>query len=405
MQDCNGEQCLFLDSVFAPECSTVVQRIGDPNQAIYGEGANGTGSWLPRAPMFFSDSCRWGDSVAQLLSYARFDTSICLQGSEAAACLPPQLITFEPGEEQRVLNAFSRLLYRLQDVVPLEGTYKAVGWIAKDNRSKGRLCIPAYFPAYERSQRSQQRRFRNLISCAATAIQGSRTSTCGAFYEIIMSGVAQALYHARIKDPTSDRGYTAHSAAETWKRDHELHHYEFREQLTVSFLLAQSSGLLPSDLSCLVRSAVLQVWPLLSQAQWYLDDEAVDPILADHWGSVDIRNRYVAPNGICIDVGTVHSIKGETHTATLYLETDYENSVDGKRLADFLIGKRPSAKLAGPVYQQNLRVAHVAFSRPTHLVAFACYASSISKHEAALRKNGWVLHTVSSLLSQGGGSS
>lgn len=43
---------------------------------------------------------------------------------------------------------------------------------------------------------------------------------------------------------------------------------------------------------------------------------------------------------------------------------------------------------------ENLKIAHVAMSRPTHLLAFACRNDSIAGHEDALTKNGWQICKV-----------
>ncbi|MGB8479163.1 MAG: hypothetical protein WCE63_10015 [Acidobacteriaceae bacterium] len=47
---------------------------------------------------------------------------------------------------------------------------------------------------------------------------------------------------------------------------------------------------------------------------------------------------------------------------------------------------------------ENLKVAHVAFSRPTHLLAFACQKTAIAGHEADLKAYGWEIRHVSEIL-------
>ena len=97
---------------------------------------------------------------------------------------------------------------------------------------------------------------------------------------------------------------------------------------------------------------------------------------------------------ITVEIGTVHSAKGETHTATLYLETYYKKKTDSQRLLPFLKGEYPQGLVIKPEHIENLKVAHVAMSRPTNLLAFACSKDSISGHEDALIKNGWRICTV-----------
>ena len=71
-----------------------------------------------------------------------------------------------------------------------------------------------------------------------------------------------------------------------------------------------------------------------------------------------------------IEVATVHSVKGETHAATLYLETmyyAYESEHFGKQLCG-----EPYQKRAGDSrIQACLKVAYVGMSRPKYLLAYA----------------------------------
>jgi hypothetical protein len=79
------------------------------------------------------------------------------------------------------------------------------------------------------------------------------------------------------------------------------------------------------------------------------------------------KNIYISNNNpdIKIEVGTVHSVKGETHTATLYLETKYRGKTCSEYLVNYILGRQNKNN---KTQQQALEIAHVAFSRPTHLL-------------------------------------
>jgi hypothetical protein len=71
-----------------------------------------------------------------------------------------------------------------------------------------------------------------------------------------------------------------------------------------------------------------------------------------------------------IEVATVHSVKGETHAATLYLETmyyAYESEHFGKQLCGEVYQKRHGDSRI----QACLKVAYVGMSRPKYLLAYA----------------------------------
>jgi len=74
-------------------------------------------------------------------------------------------------------------------------------------------------------------------------------------------------------------------------------------------------------------------------------------------------------NGIEVEIATVHSIKGETHIATLYLETYYNKKHETERVSE---------QLNGLAYTENdedtkstLRVMYVGMSRPKLLLCMA----------------------------------
>jgi hypothetical protein len=77
-------------------------------------------------------------------------------------------------------------------------------------------------------------------------------------------------------------------------------------------------------------------------------------------------------DGVKIKVGTIHSVKGETHMATLLLET-YHNGQHNRNGTE---SECFASHFCGEVYNRASRVVHfrsdyVALSRPTHLLCVA----------------------------------
>jgi len=87
-----------------------------------------------------------------------------------------------------------------------------------------------------------------------------------------------------------------------------------------------------------------------------------------------------------IEVSTIHGVKGETHTATCYLETFFRG-YDIKRIVNYMKGQYtvPTKKTV----IQNLKMAFVGMSRPSHLLCVALHRDSISGQEEALHSSGW----------------
>jgi hypothetical protein len=104
------------------------------------------------------------------------------------------------------------------------------------------------------------------------------------------------------------------------------------------------------------------------QSRTYLSQKIVNDISPQQVRNKNIyrSSKYI---NIEVEVGTVHSVKGETHTATLYLETMYHGKTCCEYLIDKMVGRQN--KKIGVHKSQALRIAHVAFSRPTHLLCIA----------------------------------
>jgi len=98
---------------------------------------------------------------------------------------------------------------------------------------------------------------------------------------------------------------------------------------------------------------------------------------------------------IAVEVGTVHSVKGQTHTATLYMESNYQGDYESNRLKVCFEGKNHnfSKNSKKDVYKkESLRMVYVGFSRPTHLLCFAVHKGRCD--ENAFRNNGWEVESI-----------
>ena len=102
-------------------------------------------------------------------------------------------------------------------------------------------------------------------------------------------------------------------------------------------------------------------------------------------------NVYTDDSIIEIEVATVHSVKGETHTATLYLETYYNKGYDVKRILNWL--QNPS-RSPNSIESTSLKMCYVGMTRPTHLLCVAAHQDSIKNKEEYLQRNGWEIRSL-----------
>jgi hypothetical protein len=101
-------------------------------------------------------------------------------------------------------------------------------------------------------------------------------------------------------------------------------------------------------------------------------------------------------DGITIQLSTVHGVKGETHTATLYLESFYHQdgrgpnakSYESQRLASQFLGSTLTGA-EGIRVKQSAKMAYVGFSRPMHLLCFAVHRDRFDQYLTQVDRSAW----------------
>ncbi|WP_319533447.1 hypothetical protein [uncultured Cohaesibacter sp.] len=90
-----------------------------------------------------------------------------------------------------------------------------------------------------------------------------------------------------------------------------------------------------------------------------------------------------------VRVGSIHSVKGETHTATLVLETFYY-AHHLKELKPWLLGQAQGGNGQSDRTKERLRLHYVAMTRAARLLCVAMRADAFDDAEiGVLRGNGW----------------
>lgn len=90
------------------------------------------------------------------------------------------------------------------------------------------------------------------------------------------------------------------------------------------------------------------------------------------------RNVYHGnKDQIDIEISTVHAVKGETHAATLYLETFYNRHHESDRLAEQFKGVSYTGTDEDTL--KNLRITYVGMSRPRYMLCVAIQQDRFDK--------------------------
>jgi hypothetical protein len=96
-----------------------------------------------------------------------------------------------------------------------------------------------------------------------------------------------------------------------------------------------------------------------------------------------------------IEVSTIHSVKGQTHLATLVLETYYKRQYDLQKLLPYLKGAGPPIGQLDSFIADHMKRVFVAITRPTELVCLAMHANHVSPSDINdLKTSGWLIQDL-----------
>ena len=124
-----------------------------------------------------------------------------------------------------------------------------------------------------------------------------------------------------------------------------------------------------------------------------MDDASIIPLQ---------ENKIRHHDGFLMELSTIHSVKGQTHDATLVLETKH-HCFDLGNMLKYLTGElpsddnpnsglrpNPSAQAIFKPNQKFMRQFYVAMSRPRHLLCLAVHSSRLSDNQKQkLIDKGW----------------
>lgn len=425
MQDTSAPQAGILDSVFPWSGSAVVlQRVGDPNQAIFDGGparSNGKNPFPESsACLRIPNSFRFGPQIATLASPFAVNAvgPEGLQGagprvvSDAPEHCPNAVFIFPDSSTEGVLDAYGQhVLSTFSDSALAQGDVAAVGAVHQDadGVSPGHAhfpkTVPHYWSGYAAEIAKREPHPRTLIQyirVAQAIVRDGRDLSPG--IEKIASGVVRLARRSGGGELLGRRapkhrvlvealGKNAEAAA-AYRRllrafliDWEILTCQSWEQWQTD-ILAATGGL--SDSGAAPDSAD----PFL---QWDEHDPSLKaPASASPQDAGPNVYRVADGAGRSVDIrlGSVHSMKGQTHLATLLLNT-YWHDHSSKKIFPWLLGERTNLNGAKERDRTRLLQTYVAMTRPSHLVCLAIPRfvfgdnAALAKNLATLRVRGW----------------
>ncbi|KVG53491.1 UvrD-helicase domain-containing protein [Burkholderia territorii] len=399
MQDTSWDQESFLNRIF--DGKSVMQRFGDVDQKILLDEENADRLTFPRQGHgCISTSKRFGDAIARAVASVRMSgDAVVGEGTSAHA---PILLLYATDDAPKVIQHFGKLIISRLSTTEVN-THNVKAMCARKtgegNVDPGRH-LRDYWPAYGVGLPSTGTRSENFWGLVGDAGTSPQEASLSARVSDVRRGLLLVLRDAGsplAKDIRDGRALPRAASA-------------FAPAGRMDALTRQLA--LSGEQLCSVdqRAALFQL--LYDGLKPYLPDELeieAFKALSVFDEPEDVARVGLAPavttchmldqgRSLQIDVGTVASMKGETHSASLVLESygGISRKFDVALGLEYIAGIPSKALAKLPKTQQaQMRNLYVAMSRPTSLLCLAANESRVPQKICdALAKKGWQIQTV-----------
>lgn len=399
-QDLKKYQLDIIDDVFNTS-EVVLQRIGDHNQSIFSNGSEGVCEWMPRNVRTLTNSLRLSDAIAKVVNpfmLNKTDESgkikFLVNGAQPNSLnLPPVLILY--GDEhtgEQLKECFISLITEagLDKHKDSKLGFYIVGWNASypdESKDERKPRLEDVFPDFKHRSASRMN-FRSSLSDYLNFIDVNSSpkevkdellaaicraiSLSGANNKILYGGrevekhYTPSTYIAKAKENTDTAilfDAVIYDAVSHLRDGSKGDAYEVLKKYIVEKAIPLVSGVVNSGVTTFLGIA-------------YENNVIMLKVLEDE------------DDALPITISTVHSAKGQTHCATMYVETSFWKKYE----TEWLIEQRTPSKrdpstikpspFMGDDYsphtdsaQKAMKMLYVGFSRPKHLL---CYASNES---------------------------
>lgn len=387
-QDTSLFQYEILQKVYT-NTSCKVQKYGDPYQSLYNMFSNTQDAWIPKEEEGYmksfelSQSNRFGDPIAKVLQTTCIEHYDSLRGNSKIASFNPHIIFFK--DKKKVIPSFLELInkYTPRDTVfrNSEKMISAVGLFHNE--------VKSYYGNYNKRNNTKQVNNHIVLN----------------FYEIILN---KLFYYANKSGNNSSYNQFKNKVNED---------LEIKTALST---LIQNFNFDKAD--SINKEIKLIFEKFIYQKNLVLNDNLLSDTIEDLIQEIaELKKIYEMDSLVSysskndqihtfkdINFGTVHGVKGETHKATLLLESEmiinrYKSNekkvYDCNLIFDYLMGdftdysnEKYGMRMA---IKNALKTAFVALSRPTHLAVVAMNIDNFidqDEYEAKVKKakeSGW----------------
>jgi len=408
MQDMDTHQYNLLEKIFfdGGNSPSKIQRIGDKNQAIYNSVKATDDVWTDRADVLrLSGSLRLSKPIADVVKkFALYrDANFDIIGLNECN-IKPHILVFENATIGNVIPFFAQIV-KGKGLLNLSKTIKVVCWNTdwKDNdesrQDQNKLRLEDYYKGFKKEKSKPKRDYDCLIiyllyyDKTKKTLEPLRKNILNAFLKILRLENILTL---------DARFYTKKKLMYFFKGKDTLKCDELKLNLynwSIGIVEGKSNEVWKE-----IKEYVPQFFANFSENAITKSIEFINNDVAEtlpvNTEEIETTNHYKEDN-LEIEITSVHAVKGQTHSATLYLESYYHQdgsgakakSYESQRLSQQFLGNYIKPKV-GHRIKQSLKMAYVGFSRPTDLLCIAVHKDRFDHFLSGLDEKEWEIIEV-----------
>lgn len=404
MQDSDQIQIDLLNKIF-DSAKLTVQCFGDSHQSIYGSSDINTCLWTPTNPLKLNSSKRFGESIAKVLRTVCVEDNSSLRGNPGINSVTPIMLVYDTPDT--VLPAFVKILkstlingVSIADIAkkdrnkdPLKRhNIKAIAYVGKKKEDS----IHQYFPNFDNNVSGSKRPFSTDLTLNDFLTKLNVEDKPSSFRSQILDAIVVAIDRAGIKTAEGHR-YTKTSFLD-WLKDTyaEIYHSLLMNLSNWIITMAESPYNVDKNVFEGVKNFIEGLIPLCDKD---VNISIISSFLATKEASFyTVKSSEQSSNiyreeDVDIEIATVHSVKGETHIATLYLETKY-HKYESEHFGPQLCGVPYVPRNGDSFVKSALKVAYVGMSRPKLLLCYAIKTERFNHLDTDKLKNIWDVRKI-----------
>ena len=338
MQDTKEMAFEILENLFDKE-KTVVQYTGDSNQNIN----NGTKDWNKGDFKYnMNSSKRFGANIAEFLNIIKNDDKI--KGNQEIQDFKPILFLYnekillenEKNGNNIIFDKYIEVIKSRNLDMKEKPIFKVIGRIGKKRDEENKISIYNYFKNFQ----SKSNQNKDVLFETVKNRNNFQSST-----KQIIHRIKNEMNYFLRKNKIE---YDLNDILKDDKNKIELHLiiYNYLKRKNIDELNRRIDNFLEEKIEDKIDN------------KFNFEDKIF---------CKDEEENVYSKNGIKLEIDTVNGVKGETHTATLYLETFFQKNDVENFFKDFFENKEIKKRA-----KERNNHLYVGCSRPKYLLCIAC---------------------------------